>query len=564
MDHDCLPSYADCFRASFHSTVLSKSPKNGSKQLPGKPGGHLVELSSKGARNKLENVGKANDATEKARDDVTDNPVNQGLAISSSGVGGVSVLDLPSYLFKGVLISFKMRETLGLGFVRSCQVSGDVYINTARMGMERKDFSSCVGRTVLFTVQDAGSSRTSLEARNMALADESVAHSLLVGKIVAWDGSLGQGWVEVEQTEMRLVFSKEELDKEENKTLVVGRKVRFELFVDRNLNVEARKIKLSKSFTASVQPSSTASRMEDSGSSMKPLRRQVSESESDNEEENKSERSDTDGSFSQFDDSDDDPDFNVRKIVCNAADTDTASEDENSTKTAKKANPKGRSKVKIPPSSKKAISATVTKVTKPASAPTVTLPPTTHVAAPVPAVSMVTKCKTCGKFFTHLGSLMKHSKKCGQTYKCFKCGVKFKCLKYLKSHAVNKHSDPKFSCEMCDMKFRTKSKLISHVKTHDSSVVCPLCSKRFKSKQVLKVHKSFKHGKTEKTVKIKWPCLVCPKVFKSDRGLRKHKELHKMIAAEEMSSEEVQDTPELIEVEPNSIIVDEVIDNILM
>ena len=81
---------------------------------------------------------------------------------------------------------------------------------------------------------------------------------------------------------------------------------------------------------------------------------------------------------------------------------------------------------------------------------------------------------------------------------------------------------------------------------------------------MFKVHESFKHGKTEKTVKIKWPCLVCPKVFKSDRGLRKHKELHKMIAAEEMSSEEVQDTPELIEVEPNSIIVDEVIDNILM
>ena len=52
------------------------------------------------------------------------------------------------------------------------------------MDREVKKGSDLVGKTVLFTVKDAG--RKSLEARNVVLADESVPLSVVGGRIVAW------------------------------------------------------------------------------------------------------------------------------------------------------------------------------------------------------------------------------------------------------------------------------------------------------------------------------------------------------------------------------------------
>ena len=57
------------------------------------------------------------------------------------------------------------------------------------MDREVKKGSDLVGKTVLFTVKDAG--RKSLEARNVVLADESVPLSVVGGRIVAWDIGVG-------------------------------------------------------------------------------------------------------------------------------------------------------------------------------------------------------------------------------------------------------------------------------------------------------------------------------------------------------------------------------------
>lgn len=137
------------------------------------------------------------------------------------------MLGLPSNVFKGVIVTFKRSEAFG--FIRSCQVSGDVYVHTDHMDREVKKGSDLVGKTVLFTVKDAD--RKSLGARNVVLTDESVPLSVVGGRIVAWDGGVGEGCMELDQMGLRMAFIREELDvtrRKQTKTLV-GRKVRFHL-----------------------------------------------------------------------------------------------------------------------------------------------------------------------------------------------------------------------------------------------------------------------------------------------------------------------------------------------
>jgi hypothetical protein len=112
------------------------------------------------------------------------------------------------------------------------------------MDREVKKGSDLVGKTVIFTVKDAG--RKSLEARKVELADVSVPLPVIGGRIVAWDGGVGEGCVEVEEMGLRMMFVREELEvtrRKQTKALV-GRKVIFHLQVDRNLMVEAKSIKL--------------------------------------------------------------------------------------------------------------------------------------------------------------------------------------------------------------------------------------------------------------------------------------------------------------------------------
>jgi hypothetical protein len=70
--------------------------------------------------------------------------------------------------------------------------------------------SDLVGKILLFAVKDAG--RKSLKVRNMVRADVSVPLSVFGGRIVAWDGGVGEGCVEVEQMGLRMMFVREELE----------------------------------------------------------------------------------------------------------------------------------------------------------------------------------------------------------------------------------------------------------------------------------------------------------------------------------------------------------------
>eukprot|EP00092_Neocalanus_flemingeri_P023770 GFUD01025786.1.p1 GENE.GFUD01025786.1~~GFUD01025786.1.p1 ORF type:complete len:471 (+),score=97.22 GFUD01025786.1:286-1698(+) len=148
-------------------------------------------------------------------------------------------------------------------------------------------------------------------------------------------------------------------------------------------------------------------------------------------------------------------------------------------------------------------------------------------------------CETCMKLFISVGAFLKHSKACSQTSICLKCNTKFKSVKYLKAHVKRIHSEGKFLCEVCQMRFMSSAKLKSHSHTHDESrVTCPDCGKTFKNKRVLKTHKYKKHSLTKKTVKVR-KCPFCPKVYKGDRGLRFHKAKYHKTASEVTTAEEI-------------------------
>ena len=86
---------------------------------------------------------------------------SQRFCLQTSHGEGVSVLNLPSYVFKGVIVTFKKNEM--------CMC---VHIHNEHMDREVKEGSDLVGETVLFTVEDAA--RKSLKVWNMVLADVSV------------------------------------------------------------------------------------------------------------------------------------------------------------------------------------------------------------------------------------------------------------------------------------------------------------------------------------------------------------------------------------------------------
>ena len=134
-------------------------------------------------------------------------------------------------------------------------------------------------------------------------------------------------------------------------------------------------------------------------------------------------------------------------------------------------------------------------------------------------------CRNCPRKFVNLKALINHEQQCGLScVVCNICKTEFKCVTYLKKHVKKIHSkEPPFKCTQCKIKFRTETKLVSHMKDHN--VGCQECGKPFKNRDSLRSHirKSHRNIKTKKI----WCCPICPLKLKSDRGMRYHVQLHK-------------------------------------
>ena len=189
--------------------------------------------------------------------------------------------------------------------------------------------------------------------------------------------------------------------------------------------------------------------------------------------------------------------------------------------------------------------------------------------------SALFSCKLCKKKYASLKCFLKHQLKCGKIlFSCNICQTMFKSVRYLKMHVKNVHKEPRLTCEFCELKLRTPSKLKSHLKTHSASK-CIVCEKSFKNGASLRAHRNKVHNRGEDTSregKI-WSCTFCTKKLTSERGMRYHITLHKTSTIDDVVSadptpgsgedeDSVRTNMEVVDLA--DIVVDTVADNIIV
>lgn len=109
-------------------------------------------------------------------------------------------------------------------------------------------------------------------------------------------------------------------------------------------------------------------------------------------------------------------------------------------------------------------------------------------------------------------------------YKCINCKRQFKVKSHCKYHEhCTVSSTQHLLCDICDMKFTSKSLLNYHKLSHENlnPFKCPNCNKGFKNKGKLN-----RHVKIHSDIKEKWVCKVCRKALMSIESLRRHMKIH--------------------------------------
>ena len=146
------------------------------------------------------------------------------------------------------------------------------------------------------------------------------------------------------------------------------------------------------------------------------------------------------------------------------------------------------------------------------------------------------KCESCGKSFTQLCTLKKHSahgKECLKTrlkkhkkkIKCIinNCPDSFDTISELREHKKDKHADDKkdFNCEHCGKPYNNRPSLNKHVKAVHENLrfTCELCGKKYTGKKYLQQHIKVVHNRI-----YDFSCdeVGCTKGFSTASELKKH------------------------------------------
>lgn len=107
-------------------------------------------------------------------------------------------------------------------------------------------------------------------------------------------------------------------------------------------------------------------------------------------------------------------------------------------------------------------------------------------------------------------------------YSCKKCSSNFKHKMSYRNHLIKAHGYiTEFICTQCGKMFAAKYVLDIHEKTHsqEKSVACPFCTRTFKNKANLYIHKE-KHHPVDPSKR--YVCVVCQKIFATKTALRTH------------------------------------------
>lgn len=102
-------------------------------------------------------------------------------------------------------------------------------------------------------------------------------------------------------------------------------------------------------------------------------------------------------------------------------------------------------------------------------------------------------------------------------YVCSVCDSRWVTKSKLMAHMKN-HETPEFFCDICSKGFSIKGSLTWHMQTHSSNrpFFCEICSKTYKTNYKLRIHQ-ITHNE-ERTLK----CSMCPATFKFSTSLQRH------------------------------------------
>ena len=139
------------------------------------------------------------------------------------------------------------------------------------------------------------------------------------------------------------------------------------------------------------------------------------------------------------------------------------------------------------------------------------------------------RCTHCSQKFGTQSLLTEHSRSHINKYKCSECQMTTSSPSALKHHMSYRHSTNRpFSCQFCDLKFKSRSDLRRHIDTHSSEPPfrCSLCGFHSRS-----VHTFSKHNKEQHlAIKCVYECVLCKKKFSRGNNLTRHLiTLHKYV-----------------------------------
>lgn len=116
------------------------------------------------------------------------------------------------------------------------------------------------------------------------------------------------------------------------------------------------------------------------------------------------------------------------------------------------------------------------------------------------------ECPICLKSFRNEKGFRSHKKKHPELH-CLECNKLFKEVDEKTGHKCDKsNNEDLFECEICQKKFKAKSNLRIHIKTHSAGFNCSReeCSKVFTSSYALKIHIMYDHDGNQRYL-----CVIC-------------------------------------------------------